>query len=95
MRVCRASVSLEAAAAETTYARIHPVAGDMTVKGTTQPPKGLLMGQIEGVRRIVHAKILHNAGSLNVGIFSVTGDGRRAKAIRARAITAETFCVRE
>ncbi len=53
------------------------------------------MGQIEGVRRIVHAKILHNAGFLNVGIFSVPGDGRRAKTIRARAITAETVRVRE
>ena len=49
MRVCRASVSLQAAAAETTYARIHPVANYMTVKGATQPSKGLLMGQIEGV----------------------------------------------
>ena len=53
------------------------------------------MGQIEGVRRIKHAEILHDAGFLNVGIFSFPGDGRRAKAIRARAITAETVCVRE
>ena len=95
MRVCRASVSLEAVAAETTNARIHPVAYDTTVKGTTQPSKGLPMGKIEGVRRIKHAEILHDAGFLNVGIFSVPGDGRRAKAIRARAITAETVRVRE
>ncbi len=53
------------------------------------------MGKIEGVRRIKHAEILHDAGFLNVGIFSVPGDGRRAKAIRARAITAETVRVRE